>query len=65
MKATIYGVTYEGSEDEIRRIVENPPVPNVVIRTLPPVSPDDSNFNYPRNWDGSPRVTCATKGGAQ
>lgn len=65
MKATIYGVTYEGSEDEIRRIVENPPVPNVAIRVnLPPVLPDDSS-NYPRNWDGSPRVTCATEGGAE
>ena len=25
MKATIDGITYEGSEEEIRRIVENPP----------------------------------------
>ena len=25
MKATINGITYEGSEEEIRRIVENPP----------------------------------------
>ena len=25
MKATIDGITYEGTEDEIRRIVENPP----------------------------------------
>lgn len=25
MKVTINGVTYEGTEDEIRRIVENPP----------------------------------------
>lgn len=25
MKATINGVTYEGTEEEIRRIVENPP----------------------------------------
>lgn len=25
MKATIDGVPYEGTEDEIRRIVENPP----------------------------------------
>jgi hypothetical protein len=30
MKVTIDGVTYEGTEDEIRRIVENPP-------SLPPV----------------------------
>lgn len=27
MKATIHGVTYEGTEDEIRRIIANPPVP--------------------------------------
>lgn len=27
MKATIGGVTYEGTEEEIRRIVENPPQP--------------------------------------
>lgn len=25
MEVTIDGVTYEGTEDEIRRIVENPP----------------------------------------
>ena len=25
MKATIDGITYEGTEEEIRRIVENPP----------------------------------------
>lgn len=25
MKVTIDGITYEGTEDEIRRIVENPP----------------------------------------
>lgn len=31
MKVTINGVTYEGIEDEIRRIVENPPgqIPHV------------------------------------
>ena len=64
MKATVNGITYEGSEDEIRRIVENPPMPNVAIKVnLPPVMSDGSNFDYPRNWDGSPKVTCATKGG--
>lgn len=26
MKATVDGITYEGTEEEIRRIVENPPV---------------------------------------
>ena len=25
MKATVDGITYEGTEEEIRRIVENPP----------------------------------------
>ena len=25
MKVTLEGITYEGTEDEIRRIVENPP----------------------------------------
>lgn len=33
MKVTINGITYEGTEDEIRRIVENPPhLPPVEIR---------------------------------
>ena len=48
MKATIDGITYEGTEDEIRHIVENPPHrPPVQItwwdgdysgRPMPPVS---------------------------
>ena len=56
MKATIDGITYEGTEDEIRRIVENPPQPPVVriINTGCPAG------DYQRNWDGSPRVTCST-----
>lgn len=29
MKVTIHGVTYEGTEDEIRRIVEDPPVTHI------------------------------------
>ena len=53
MKVTIDGITYEGTEDEIRRIVENPPHrPPVEVRCWP-------GGDYPRNWDGSPRVTCA------
>lgn len=33
MKATIDGIVYEGLEEEIRRIVENPPLrPSVEIR---------------------------------
>lgn len=31
MKVTINGVTYEGSEDEIRRIVENPPCQKIEV----------------------------------
>ena len=33
MKATIDGIVYEGTEEEIRRIVANPPLrPSVEIR---------------------------------
>lgn len=52
MKVTIDGLEYEGTEDEIRRIVEDPPArPPVRINGWPP-------GDYPRNWDGSPKVTC-------
>ena len=52
MKATIDGIEYEGTEDEIRRIVENPPRrPCMNITEWPP-------RDCPKNWDGSPRVTC-------
>lgn len=63
MKATVDGVTYEGTEDEIRRIVESPPTrPSVTIR----YNPELIIPNYPqRNWDGSPIVTCKAKGGAK
>ena len=50
MKATIDGITYEGSEDEIRRMVENPPNrPPVTInwQTPPAVPP----VERPINWD--------------
>lgn len=61
MKATIDGVTYEGTVDEIRDIVENPPCGRgaVRIRLVPPsfgLWPDPDWVQ--RNWDGSPRVTC-------
>lgn len=47
MKVTINGITYEGTEDEIRRIVENPPR-NDGIRINEPVEfPDNSERNYP------------------
>lgn len=64
MKVTIDGITYEGTEDEIRRIVEDPPNrrPSVVIR----YNQELIIPNYPqRNWDGSPIVTCQAKGEAE
>lgn len=38
MKATVNGITYEGTEDEIRRIVSNPPAGPApeITRSLPP-----------------------------
>lgn len=58
MKVTVNGITYEGTEDEIRRIVENPPsTPPVRITNWP-------EGDYPRNWDGTPKVTCELNGGA-
>lgn len=55
MKATIDGITYEGTEEEIRRIVENPPHrPPVEVRCWP-------GGDYPKNWDGSPKVTCGAE----
>ena len=64
MKATVDGVTYEGSEDEIRRIAENPPRTRSAPRSVN--RPGDDGWptdewavpNPHRNWDGSPRVTC-------
>ena len=64
MKVTIEGITYEGTEDEIRRIVENPPTrrPSVVIR----YNQELIIPNYPqKNGDGSPIVTCQAKGDAK
>lgn len=55
MKATVDGVVYEGSEDEIRRIVENPP-----NRPAPHLTHAEAGWppgDYPKNWDGSPKVT--------
>lgn len=54
MKVIIDGITYEGSEDEIRRIVSNPPPHPAVRITVVDWPPQD----YPRNWDGTPKVTC-------
>ena len=53
MKVTVDGITYEGTEEEIRRIVENPPHrPPVEVRCWP-------DGDYPKNWDGTPKVTCS------
>lgn len=61
MKATINGVTYEGTEDEIRRIVENPPNSGYHQINKPyPYWPDETPTyptwppeipNYPTNTD--------------
>ena len=60
MKATVNGVTYEGTEDEIRRIVENPPCRQgpIPFRVSPPPQRLSDPDWVQRNWDGSPRVTC-------
>ena len=59
MKATVDGITYEGTEEEIRSIVENPPNrPPVRINVGPSGWPPDCK----KNWDGSPAVTCAAGG---
>lgn len=55
MKATIDGVTYEGSEDEIRRIVSDPPERPVVVPRWTASTPPTG---FIKNWDGSPMVTC-------
>ena len=70
MKVTLEGITYEGTEDEIRRIVENPPNRGYPQTTIPypgwprqqpvpePPKPCEVTRDFPLNWDGSPRVTC-------
>lgn len=63
MKVTVDGIVYEGTEDEIRRIVENPPrTPSVRINWVRINWPEG---DFPRNWDGSPKVTCGSEGGAR
>lgn len=59
MKVTIDGITYEGTEEEIRRIVENPP-----HRPTPPINGWPTG-DYPKCWDGAPVVTCKAEGGAK
>ena len=60
MKATVDGIEYEGTEDEIRRIVENPPHRPPAVVTHGPViqGPTVVPPDFQRNWDGSPRLTC-------
>lgn len=61
MKATIDGVTYEGTVDEIRDIVENPPCGRGAVRIQRAPLPSELWLDLDRsqrNWDGSPGVTC-------
>ena len=65
MKVTIDGITYEGTEDEIRRIVENPPTfggcPKPMGCPPTPTPPTNEGWPwdlFPRNRYGSPRVNC-------
>lgn len=60
MKATVDGIVYEGTEAEIRRIVENPPHrPPAAINHGPTIQgPSVVPPDYQRNWDGSPRILC-------
>ena len=65
MKVTIDGITYEGTEDEIRRIVENPPTLGYPQTTKVYPSWPPQRIGWPTNegwpWDtereGYPRVT--------
>jgi len=45
MKVTINGITYEGTEEEIRRIVENPPIAPIV--NTPREFPDNTDREIP------------------
>ena len=51
MKVTINGITYEGTEEQIRRIVENPPRRGGIRINEPVEFPDNSERNYPE-WPG-------------
>ena len=67
MKVTIDGITYEGTEDEIRRIVESPPKQKRPCMSVTIIgNPEYRNWPQPqKNWDGSPVVTCQAKGDAE
>jgi hypothetical protein len=55
MKATVDGITYEGTEEEIRRIVENPPhrPPVTVTHTGP--RPGSHPWDKDR-WPATPKI---------
>ena len=57
MKVTIDGITYEGTEDEIRRIVENPPKLGYPQTTKVYPNWPPTNDGWPKELDFSPMVT--------
>ena len=70
MKVTIDGITYEGTVDEIREIVSNPPTRSINRTNTQHVDFQKSDWDdmhrrlqdwpndFQKNWDGSPKVTC-------
>ena len=56
MRVTINGITYEGTPDEIRDIVENPPELNGGQHQHIDC-PDNDRWNYPRWPETNPRQT--------
>jgi hypothetical protein len=65
MKATIDGITYEGTEEEIRRIVENPPhrPPVTVTHTHTGLRPGSHPWDAMRKdrWDATPKIAFGTE----
>ena len=61
MTVTIDGITYDGTPDEIRQIVDHLRPRSVTIAEPAPQTWWDSP-SVQRNWDGSPRVTCEASG---
>lgn len=58
MKVTIDGITYEGTEEEIRRIVENPPHrPPVTVTHTGPRPGSHPHHRDKDPWDATPKVT--------
>ena len=58
MKVTIDGIVYEGTPQEIRDIVENPPISNGGSQHTD--CPDNDRFNYP-TYPTYPYPTYPTK----